>query len=78
VGRGQVRRLRMAGAARLPRASLVGRVAKCLGCDRATAERAVAAILEASGDAMRRGEVVDPGHALGLQIRLRRGEGDPS
>jgi hypothetical protein len=72
VGRGQVRRLPMAGAPRLQRASLVGRVAKRLGCDRATAALAVAAILEASGDAMRRGETVDPGRSLGLQMRLRR------
>ncbi|HVB10152.1 MAG TPA: hypothetical protein VNM16_07280 [Bacillota bacterium] len=72
MGQGRVRRLPAAGAARLPRASLVGRVAKRLHCDRATAERAVAAILEASGDAMRRGETVDPGRSLGLQIRLRR------
>ena len=74
VGRARIRRLHAAEGARLAQASLVGRVAKRLRCDRATAERAVAAILQASGDAMRRGELVDPGAALGLQIRLRRGD----
>lgn len=74
MGRARIRRLHAADGARLPQASLVGQVAKRLHCDRATAERAVAAILQASGDAMRRGEMVDPGAALGLQIRLRRGD----